>query len=282
MTDRAGSWLEATACRFDLFDVGVPSDDPRWIPLTAVLDSAWLRGALGTLEAGNGHGPRPRSVVGSYFAADLAWQVVTTAGIVLHADGRALDLGLDHLAVRIDDQGWPSRVALVDPTFAALAADPAVGSPGVSAVGDRDALLDHLAERIVETMRPVFTAVRAQTPYGLAGMWGALADHVANLSWNLRDAEASAEELDGAWATTEALIDRIAVAEPRLKARPRRFTFRTPDGTVQLPMRSTCCLYYLTPEADAAEGDGKCTTCPLRDDEDRIARVEAGFANPTH
>jgi ferric iron reductase protein FhuF len=274
------SWLGATAVRWDAFEVGLDGVD--WVRLTAALDPEWLAARIARLAEGGEHGPRPLAVAGSYFGSDLSWQIAAAAALVLHCDRRALDVSLDNLAVRIDDDGWPSRLAIVEERFACLPDDPAAGADGVTVVADRAALVAHLADAIVAAMEPVLRSVRALSRYGQPGLWGALADHVANVAWNLEAAGADAAELDAAWSTTEELLDALQARQRWLKVRPRRFRLDTEAGAVCLPMRGTCCLYYKAPESKVAEaaaaGSGLCTTCPLRADEERVALVEAHFA----
>ena len=273
-------WLGTVAARYDAFEVGLDGDG--WVRLTAARDHEWLVARIARLAEGGEHGPRPLAVAGAYFGGDLSWQIAATAALLLHSDRRALDVSLENLAVRIDDDGWPSRLAVVEERFACLPEDPAAGSEGVTVVADRAALVAFLADAIVEAMEPVLRSVRALSRYGQPGLWGALADHVANVAWNLKEAGADAAELDAAWVTTEELVDALQARQRWLKVRPRRFRLSTEEGPVYLPMRGTCCLYYKTPESKAAEaaagGGGLCTTCPLRTDDERVALVEAHFA----
>jgi hypothetical protein len=274
--DDAELALRAVAERTGLFDLG-PAVGPGWHLLAEATDPAWTAARIDQIAAGDGHGPRPRAVAGAYVGGALAWTVLQPFTAVLVTEHRALDLAPEHLAVLLDDTGWTSRLRVVEPRFAALADDPDAGA-AVAVLADDAALLEWAAGRVVATFSPVFGAVRASSPYGLSGLWGALADTLSAVLWLLRDGGAGPEELARAWATTEGLVDAVQRRVPRLKARSRPFRFETPVPPVTLPLRGTCCLYYRTPEAEADATDGLCTTCPRRTDPERVRLVERGFA----
>lgn len=275
--DTTRQHLEATARRLDLFEVDVPSG-PGWHPLADALDPGWMGARIARLVEGAGHGPRPLAACGAYLGADLAARVVTPLATMIVTERRALDVTLTNVAVRFDDDGWPTRMAVAEPRFAVLPGDPAVRNPGVSVLPDEDALIDWAASHVVETFTPVFASVRATSRYGTSGLWGALADQVASVLWLLHERGASPTGLDRAWTVAAAFVEAIQRLEPRLKARPRRFRFASARPVVDLPMRGTCCLYYTTPEAAADEGDGMCNTCPRRDDEERVRLVNERLA----
>ena len=274
----AAAALRASAAATGLFDVG-PQPGSAWHPLTSAGDPAWIGELVDRTEAGDGHGPRPRAVAGAYVAGALTWAVLQPATALLLREGRALDLSPEGLALLVDDTGWASRLAVVEPRFAALPGDPAA-TAAVALVPDVAALVERSADAVVATFTPIFAAVRACSPYGLAGMWGALADTVAAVLWLLHERGADPAALDRAWAGAESLVDALQRRVPQLKARSRRFRFEQPDPPVALPLRGTCCLYYRTPEAAVDGSDGLCTTCPRRSDEARVRLVEAGFAAP--
>jgi hypothetical protein len=268
--------LAATAARFDLFDVGAPRG-PGWHPLATALDPAWTAAHVERLARGGEHGPRPRAVAGAYLGSGLAWVVAVPVAAALATDRRCPDVAVGNVAVSIDDEGWSTRMAVLAPRFAALPGDPAAGSGDATVVGDVARLVDHAADTLVATFTPVFAAVRQASPYGLSGLWGSLADHVATMLWALRERGAAPAELGRAWALVEQLVDALQRREPRLRARSRLFRFDS-GGTappVELPMRGTCCLYYQAPESQVDGGDGLCTTCPRRPDDERIRLVDA-------
>jgi hypothetical protein len=283
--------LAATAARFDLFDVGAPRG-PGWHPLTAALDPAWTAARVERLARGGEHGRRPRAAAGAFLAGDLAWVVAVPVAAALLTERRCPDVAIGNVAIRVDDEGWSTRMAVVAPRFAALPGDAAAGSDDATVVEDLARLVDHTADLLAATFTPVFTEVRRASPFGVSGMWGVLADHVAAVLWALRERGASPAELRHAWDVVEQLVDALQRRAPRLRARSRLYRFAG-GGTVppvELPMRGTCCLYDKAPESRAGGGDGLCTTCPRRPDDERIRLVDehlrrqataAGASDPT-
>ena len=268
----AAAHLRATAARLDVFDVGTTAGE-GWHPLTMALDPAWTVERVDRLVEGNGHGPRPRPVSGAYLGAGLAWVVAMPVAAALVTEHRALDAGVEGIAVHVDHEGWPTRMAVLEPRFATLAGDPAAGCAGVAVVPDPGGLVEFAADRLADTFTAVFASVRRASPYGTSGLWGSLADHVASVLWLLHQRGATNADLARAWRVAEDLVDAIQRRQPRLKARARLFHFDGPTAPVNLPMRGTCCLYYTTPESQAAGGDGLCGTCPRRPDEERVRLV---------
>jgi ferric iron reductase protein FhuF len=241
------------------------------------IDPAWTAGRVERLARGGEHGTRPRAVAGAYLGSGLAWVVAVPVAAALVTDRRCPDVTIDNVAVSIDDEGWSTRMAVLAPRFAALPSDPAAGSGDATLVDDVTRLVDATADLLVATFTPVFAAVRQASPYGLSGLWGSLADHVATVLWALRERGSAPAELGRAWALVEQLVDAVQRREPRLRARSRLFRFDR-GGTappVELPMRGTCCLYYQAPESRVDGGDGLCTTCPRRPDDERIRLVDA-------
>jgi hypothetical protein len=267
--------LTATAARFDLFDVGAPPGS-GWQPLASALDPAWTAARVDRLARGGEHGPRPRAAAGAFLAGDLAWVVAVPVTAAVLTERRCPDVAIGNVAIRVDDEGWSTRMALLAPRFAALPGDADAGSEDATVVDGLPGLVDHTAELLVATFTPVFASARRASPFGTSGMWGLLADHVSAVLWALRERGASPAELGQAWRDVEQLVDALQRQAPRLRARSRLFRF---DGggtvpPVELPMRGTCCLYDKAPESRAAGGDGLCTTCPRRPDGERIRLVD--------
>ncbi len=268
--------VQAMADRSGLFDLGPPAG-PGWHLLAAATDPAWTATRIDQVAAGDGHGPRPRAVAGAYVGGSLAWTVLQPFAAVLATERRALALSLEDLAVLVDDTGWTSRLRVLEPRFAAVSDDPAAAA-AVAVLDDEAALLEWAADQVVTTFAPVLAAVRAASPYGLSGLWGALADTLSAVQWLVHEGGADPGELERARALTEGLVDAVQRRVPHLKARSRLFRLETPAQPVTLPLRGTCCLYYRTPEADADGTDGLCTTCPRRSDAERVRLVERNLA----
>ena len=268
--------LRASVERLGCFQVGPPATS-GWHALAAMAEPARIAELVERVAAGDGHGPRPRAVAGAYLGGSLAWAVLQPVAAHLASEQRALDISPANVAIRVDEAGWATAMTLLEPRFAALPQDAAAGHPLVTVLADEGELVAWAADRIVAAFEPVLAAVRTVSPYGMSGHWGALADTLSAALWLLHEQGARPADLDAAWQRTEALVDEVQARVPALRARSRRFTFDVPPAPVRLPMRGTCCLYHRTPEAAADYGDGLCSTCPRRTDEERVRLVEANL-----
>ena len=136
------------------------------------------------------------------------------------------------------------------------------------------------ADGLVAVFAPLADAVRARAPFGRRGMWGTLADHLAEVA--VRRARERGRAPDVALAEAERLVDAVADRASDLRTRPRRQVVSTARGPETVVTKGTCCLIY---KASARPGDrgaaagligtAACTSCPLRSDEDRARRFVA-------
>lgn len=252
---------------------------PGWVRLAdrladpAALD-AWLAAELtGTAK---GH----RDLAGSLVAYRLSGSLAELAIVPLLAEHRALVLSPDRLWLTFADGARIEAVGLPDPTVAVLPDDPDAGRPGTVTVDDGGALHDLTAEGLIATFAGVAAAVRARAPFGLAGIWGTLADHLADVA--LRWSRDSGADADRPWSVATAVVEALA-RQPgvRLRARPSRHDVTVPAGSASFVTRGTCCLIYKC--HDPAPGEpatssakivaAACTSCPLRTPTDRHTRL---------
>ncbi|HEY8525144.1 MAG TPA: hypothetical protein VIL48_09285 [Acidimicrobiales bacterium] len=251
---------------------------PGWVRLAdrlaepAGLD-AWLAAELAGTAKGH------RDLAGSLMAYRLAGSLAELVVVPLLGERRAFVLSpeglwLSFAGARIDAVGLPA------PTVAVLASDPAAGQPGTLVAGSTDSLHTMAADGLAATFAGVAAEVRARAPFGLAGIWGTLADHLADVA--LRWARDTGGDPDTAWTEVKTLIDALAqTPEVRLRTRPKRHDVTCPAGSGAFATRGTCCLIYKTHEPAPGEPDGTpdriaaaaCTSCPLRPVEDRQARL---------
>lgn len=210
-----------------------------------------------------GHRDVAGSLVTYRFAGSLAELVV---GPLLDQH-RALPLHPGALWVQLGPDGARlDGVAVDDLDVAVLASDPDAGRPGTAVVaGDAD-LRAVAVEALRATYGPLVDAVRARAPFGRRGMWGTLADHLAEVA--LRRAREQKRDAAATWASVEALLDELAAREPLLVVRPRRQVVVSPAGTGLFAAKGTCCLIYKPAGSVAAAA---CTSCPLRSPADREA-----------
>lgn len=249
------------------FRIGLPDEDAWW-RVADLADAGLLAGWLDEVEAHFGE----RRVAGSYMSN---WLLRVLAGLwavpVLAAERLPLS-GLDDVAVRRNPGGWFDGAALGREAAGALPGDPALACPDTVAFTGRAALLDALVERL-SGLEPVILALREACPVGLNALWGIVADSVANQA--LEIARLTGRDQEAAWRDVEAIIDRLAALQPRLRARPRAFPVSVGPVIHLFEVRGTCCLYYRTVVNPDRDGEGYCETCPLRTDESRPPRLRA-------
>ncbi|MGE3620911.1 MAG: hypothetical protein AB7L84_10665 [Acidimicrobiia bacterium] len=162
--------------------------------------------------------------------------------------------------------------------------DVALAPVGVVAGNDLDVLVEAAAVTLEASYAPVADAVRGHAPFGRAGMWGTLADHVASVP--MRRARLAGGTGQRAWTLAEQVLDALAARRPLLRVRPRLVVVEArADGAARrgcYAEKGTCCLIYKAdPEHDdrAAQVAGyACSACPLRDPAERIALFQADLA----
>jgi hypothetical protein len=210
---------------------------------------------------------------------------------------------LDGLRWRPRASGRPELIVEAA-TVAALPDDPVARTQGGRVVGDVDGLLDLAAAVLVEQFEPAAHAIRAQVAYGMRGMWGNLADLVAEtvtaeaLAARTGWPEAGPGGEKAAWAIADALVDRLGARQPMLRARPEPLPVAGGRHAQVVVAKGTCCIVYksasplpmATAEAARERIDAHaCSTCPLRHAEDRahlvtaqvVADCESGTASCT-
>ena len=172
-----------------------------------------------------------------------------------------------------------STVAGAGPSVAgagSTVAGAAGARPSVVVVAGVAGLRDAAVRSLLDVFGPLVPAVRARAPFGVRGMWGTLADHLAEVA--LRRAREQRRDQAVAWAAVESLLDALAAREPLLRARPRPHPVDGPAGAALFATKGTCCLIYKAAgpgPARALIDAAACTSCPLRSEADRHARLSA-------
>ena len=197
----------------------------------------------------------------------------------------ALSVASPAVALLPDDPEAEGVAGAADPRRA----DRAVAGDAAVVVADRAELHDVAADGLCAVFEPLADAVRARAPFGLRGMWGTLADHVAEgaLSW----AREHGGDRDHAWSEAEAVIDAVAARQPLLRVRPRRHPVPSPAGEDLFADKGTCCLIYKVHELPVSSATGgapspmqrriaeaACASCPLRSRSDRHNRFSRYLA----
>lgn len=240
----------------------------------AALD-AWYRAELDATA--RGHADLAGALIVYRLAGALAELVIG----VLFDQRRCVELTLGAVSLRFGAAARLDEMSVASPAVAVMADDPAAGEPGTTVVASEGRLRAVAVEGLVAVFAPLTEAVRARAPFGLRGMWGTLADHLAEVA--VRRARERRLDVDGAWSAAEILIAELAAREPLLRARPRRQVVTCDAGTGTFVAKGTCCLIY---KAADRPGSGPasarrliesaaCTSCPLRSADDRATRFAA-------
>lgn len=247
-------------CRFV---AGEPGGD-GWHRLDEVLaDAALLDDWYQTIVEGAACGKR--DVAGSYFAGWISGVIVDTAVIALMAQQRSWPLCDTNLAVHRHDEGWFDGLAVLAPDVRMLSSDPDAGHPHAVSFDRVDPLRAVLIDEIVGLAGRLFAEVRARAPYGMRGMWGALADGLA--ASLVHAADDAGDDVDAAWHGATALFDALDERVGAPFTRPRLDRTEWSGGCSSFTVKGTCCLYYKTVDGTAGlSGDDYCATCPLRDE----------------
>ncbi|HET6950662.1 MAG TPA: hypothetical protein VFI47_09815 [Acidimicrobiales bacterium] len=253
-----------TASRWRRFGVDVAA--PGWIRLAdrlgdgAAMDR-WVQDERDGMAAGR------RDLAGALivyrFAGSLAELVVgpmVDQRRVLRLTPRDVWFRLGP-AARLDGLAVPDAAVAVAPDDP----DAGAGHPDVTVVPGDEGLRAVAAGSLVEVFDPLARAVRARAPYGLAGMWGTLADHIAETA--VARAGRSGGDQRHAWQATGALLAALAARQPLLRVRPSLTEVSSPAGAGCFVTKGTCCLVYKVADM--------CSSCPLRSDADRRARFAA-------
>lgn len=185
------------------------------------------------------------------------------------------------LSLRLGDAARLDEVSVSAATVELLADDPDATQPGAVVVDSVDALVDGALDGLVAVFGPLCEAVRARAPFGRSGMWGTLADHLAEVA--VRRARERRGDVEAAWSAADRLVSGLAARVPRLRARPRRQVVAGRSGPRTFVAKGTCCLIYKAAGAAPAGArsarnpiaSAACTSCPLRDPDDRAARFAA-------
>jgi hypothetical protein len=225
----AGDWSHVT------FVAGDPPGGEGWIGVDELLAGPALDRCVEAMLAGEAKGAR--DVAGSYLSAWLGGILAGPVAAAFRRDGRVWSLAPADLALRPHALGWFDGYAVRRERL-------------------RRVDLDSFADELVALLAPVFAAIRSRVPYGLAGMWGSVADALE--------------------AGDPALVDALAARVPRLRARPRFQPVHWSGGVHRTLVRGTCCLWYKVYEGEAdPAGEGYCTSCPHRSDGSRATRMAA-------
>lgn len=252
-----------------------PPTGPGWYPLAEITAGDLLARWFDDVLAGDAAGQRD---VATAFLA--GWIADIVAGAVVHPTvhaERAWPSTVANLAVRRNEAGWFDGLAILGPAVYLLPHDPAAGADAAVVLPDAPTLHRTVAAELTAVLDGMFAAIRRLGPFGLAGMWGQLADSVASAAlWPPRPDDPTTPQ---AWATVERLLDELAGHAPLLRARPGIEHVTWTGGSSAVAAKGTCCLAYKTADGPppAPDGDAWCTSCPKRSPSSRHDRWAAYF-----
>ncbi len=271
--------LAETFTRLRAFDelcraeVGTPGGK-GWLHFTDLPE----RGLDELFAAATRPGPRRPHYVGASVAATLVDALVSTALPALLIERRLPDVSPANVSGRLHhSELWFTRVVLHEPRCHVLAADAAAQDPSVMLVPSPGHLHRIFAGMLVEAATSWFGAIRARTPFGRRGMWGQLADDLCSTA--LWTARAAGLDQRRCWDEAQSIVELVAADVPDLRVRPRLFPVRWSGGQCLWQVKGTCCLWYTTFDEPHTDGDGYCTTCPLRTDDVRHQRLREWLEN---
>ena len=265
--------LAATLARLDAADpycdptAGTPVGE-RWTRIQDLLDDQsvlrrWFEGLSGE---SNG----VPDVAASYLASWLGGIVLDPIGWALGVERRAWPLDPASLWIHRHEDGWFDGFAVAAQQVRMLPDDPAAGHPDAVVVADVDALRAGVAGDAVAVLGPLFASVRSFAPFGVRGMWGAVADSLGS--------SAAIAAFRAGRPARPAFDEAMRIVEGLVAAGAGRITRPTPEqvrwarGTTTVVHKGTCCLWYKTTDVSAPIGERYCLSCPLQPGADQHER----------
>jgi hypothetical protein len=268
-----GGPLAATLARYGAADpyctpvAGAPTG-PRWTRLAAVLDDADLLRSWFDGLAGESHGAP--DVAASYLASWLGGTLLDPLGWAVGAERRAWPLDPAALWIHRHEDGWFDGFAVAARQVRVLPADPDAGHPDAVVVADATELRERVASDAVAVLGPLFATVRSFAPYGVRGMWGAVADSLGSSAATA--AFRAGRPARPAFEAAMGLVDALVAAGAGRITRPTPEDVRYTTGSTTVVHKGTCCLWYKTTDVSAPIGERYCLSCPLQPGADQHAR----------
>ncbi len=252
-----------------------PAQGAGWYDLDRVVDDGHLDVWLDELARTH---DGQRDVAGAYLGSWLAGALVAAPVSALVLERRMPHLGAGVWLHR-HEEGWFDGVAFASAQLLVLADDPEADHGDAVVVADQSTLVERYAHALVERLTPLLEAVRRRAPYGLRGLWGAVADDVTGTVL----ATARRAGTDGwlAWDQAQTVLDDVAARQEHLRKRPTPFPVSWSGGETLYQVKGTCCLYYKTHDGPLdPDGESYCTTCPFRYDDNRLCRLRRHLEDP--
>ena len=132
---------------------------------------------------------------------------------------------------------------------------------------------EHVAALVHDVAAPAVALGAGALPITTRAAWGGVVDTLTNAVLAAARGGAGVDQVV-AWDRLQRVVDALAERVP-LAARPRQFPVAWSQGPSLFPVRGTCCLHYRNHEQPDRDGEGYCSTCPLRTDRSRQERIAA-------
>ena len=233
--------------------------------LDAVLAEDRIGPWLETVEANVGR----RDAATSFFGAWLVAPVVMASVAAVLLESCSPDLAPDTVYLHHNEGGWFDGVAFAGRMTTTGQAS-SLG-PEAVVVPDADALRRHWAENISTSLAPLLDEVSRLGRFNRRGLWGVgVVDRTMSVATTLAREDAPRGEHH--LGTADRLLASLSGTAPLTLPKPRLYPVAWRDETVQMEVKSCCCLFYKTVEAIARTTDNYCTGCPLLRDEVRQPR----------
>lgn len=234
-------------------------DNGNWLTARQLLNApAFLSACLDKVAAH--YNTQDLKIAGSFFLLRYTWMVgVGVIGCYLAAN-RVPTLTLDHLAFRFDEDGYPARVAFLNPICVVLSTDPRADEEGCQVVSDQTDLQNAVRTSLESYCAALITAIRPHTPLNTRTLWGLATDRHAQVFL-------LASELLGDPTRGEKEVTALVNGKNTLfSSRTGAIEIDLGDHSHWMVNASACCLSYKLPD------NHYCSTCPLLSLEERLAR----------
>jgi hypothetical protein len=229
--------------------VGLPTD-PSWLALPETLEAVPRWHVERTVGVGD------RRAAALSLGGGIVEVPTRSVAVPVLFGAPVPGLEIDDLHVRPHPEGWFEALAVYPLGIERVHGDPLVAA----------------AAAVHRLTAPLVAVLTNQLPVGRQALWGGVADALGRYTLHL--AHATGVDPAAAWDRAMALLDAL---EPRLDVplvRPTPLLVPWSGGLRRHQTRGTCCLHHRTCDAPI-DGDGSCTTCPLRSPESRVERLAA-------
>ena len=253
-----------------VFDALRASDPSLQVDLGRPAGPGWIAGAdLRDARGGPFHellqrigasvGTADRRTIAASFAMRFGWASGLAIAPYLRA-GCVPDVALDNTSFKFRGSSFFERAALHEPRGWIAAARVQAPHRSLTGVPDADALRRTLRATLAGQGAPVVEALYRWSGFARRGTWGMLTSAWASQFTAMAEPRDDQRGLVPELAAFFAGDDLVAAMQPRLHA------VRCGGVTHLYQRRASCCRIYLLP------GQQLCASCPLVDDDERLAR----------